>query len=388
MESSPAVCQFCQEVAFKYTCPKCNALYCSISCYKTPEHLKCTEAFYKSWIEEESSSNDRNDLKKIYAILKNIHATNAGINRGFDGEKTENELDEDGICDDDIADDDISEDGDSDDNDDYDEEDLEDLATRLQNVDMNDPDEVWEHLSLGERAEFKKLVNNHKIMDLVPEHKPWWSLKQAKITEINSTNNDTIVPKIETSIPKMSTIFSKTPSACLHYNLWNILSSYAVMVRHFYGEHSTYPIEAVAHLVNLSLTLKFGTNFESVDHALATVKIEALSINALALGSLKNCESTDWVTSSSQLKRDAESLMSSCYNKLAALSDIYRLIRNAINRLKKSASKKESDFLKLFAICDGSILLDQKKLLHMSKKIKFLLSYVNMDNEELLELYK
>ncbi|XP_011197647.2 zinc finger HIT domain-containing protein 2 [Bactrocera dorsalis] len=379
MDSPYTVCQFCEKVAFKYTCPKCNALYCSIACYKTPEHLKCTEAFYKSCIQEELSSDDRNDMKKIYEILKSIHETDAGIEHDFNAEKTESDLDEDDISDGD---------GDNNGNDDYDEEDLEDIATRMQNVDINDADEVWEHLSMSERAEFKKLIENNKIMDLVPEHKPWWSLKKTKIIDINNTNNDTLVPEIEKNIPKLSSIFSKAPSPCLHYNLWNILCSYAAMVRHFNGEHSTTPIEAVAHLVNLSLTLKFGTNFESVDNALTTVEIEALNTKDVGLGRSESFEPTYSVALCSLLKHDTESLMSSCHNKLAALSDIYHLIKKATNQLKISDSKKDGDFFKLFAVCNGSVMLDRKKLLHLSKKIQFLLSYVNIDNEELLEKNK
>ncbi|XP_011193294.1 uncharacterized protein LOC105219066 [Zeugodacus cucurbitae] len=371
MESSHMICQFCQKVAFKYTCPKCNALYCSLSCYKTPEHLKCTEAFYKSCIQDELSSQDHSDVKKMYDILKNIRETEAGIQNDFDGDKADSELDEDDVFDDL--------------NDDYDEdeEDVEDIATRMKDVDINDADEVWEHLSMSERIEFKKLIENNTIMNLVPEHKPWWSLKKSKIIEINSTNNDTIVPEIEKSILKFSAIFSKAPSECLHYNLWNILSSYAAMVRYFNGEYSTNPIEAVAHLVNLSLTLKFGTNFESVEDALATVEVEALNTNAIGVS--KSFEPTYSSTLCSVLKHDAECLMSSCYNKLAALSDIYRLISNATNHLKISKSKKDTDFFKLFAICNGSVLLDRKKLLHLSKKVEFLLSYVNIENEERLE---
>lgn len=335
--------------------------------------MKCTEAFYKSCIQEELSTDDSNDMKKIYEILKSIHETDAGIEHDFNTGKTESDLDEDDVSDDD--------DNDANDN----EEDLEDIATRLQNVDINDADEVWEHLSLSERAEFKKLIDNKKIMDLVPEHKPWWSLKKTKIIEINSTNNDTLVPEIEKNIPKFSSIFSKAPSPCLHYNLWNILASYVMMVRHFNGEHFINPIEAVAHLVNLSLTLKFGTNFESVDNALRTVEIEALNTNDVGLEMSENFEPTYSVSLCSLLKHDAESVMSSCYNKLAALSDIYRLIKKATNHLKISNSKKHSDFFKLFAVCNGSVVLERKKLLQLSKKVEFLLSYVNIDNEELLE---
>ena len=32
------ICGICKEQESKYKCPKCSVTYCSIKCYKSPEH--------------------------------------------------------------------------------------------------------------------------------------------------------------------------------------------------------------------------------------------------------------------------------------------------------------------------------------------------------------
>lgn len=39
----------------QYTCPKCNAHYCSSACYKSQAHLRCSESFYKEQVEQQAS---------------------------------------------------------------------------------------------------------------------------------------------------------------------------------------------------------------------------------------------------------------------------------------------------------------------------------------------
>eukprot|EP00657_Telonema_sp_P-1_P000840 TRINITY_DN1166_c0_g1_i1.p1 TRINITY_DN1166_c0_g1~~TRINITY_DN1166_c0_g1_i1.p1 ORF type:complete len:140 (-),score=55.57 TRINITY_DN1166_c0_g1_i1:71-490(-) len=60
------VCLVCQRQYSKYTCPRCNAPYCSVQCYKGHSE-RCTECFYQESACEElkgmhSSSEQRNDM--------------------------------------------------------------------------------------------------------------------------------------------------------------------------------------------------------------------------------------------------------------------------------------------------------------------------------------
>ncbi|KAK6056041.1 HIT zinc finger [Cooperia oncophora] len=47
-------CKFCStERREQYKCPRCNATYCSLRCYKCEKHSECSENFYKQCVKEE-----------------------------------------------------------------------------------------------------------------------------------------------------------------------------------------------------------------------------------------------------------------------------------------------------------------------------------------------
>lgn len=318
-------------------------------------------------------------MKKIYNILKRIREADAGFDTdsflkdGIDSDDDEenvedqsyNEGDED--AENDCAD--------------------EDIAERLKDIDINDADEVWERLTLAEKEEFKKLVSSGEIAKLLPNYKPWWQKnKNSKIVEITSSNDekqeDNEPPHIIENIPTFSSICRKEPAACLHYNLWNILAAYSCTLRYFNGEHFTNPNEATAYLVNLSSTLKYGTNFEDADDAVTSVEMEALTTgNGVTqimptIGTPKAL----LVEDRSQLQADARQLMSNVHNKLSALSDILRLFQ-LTNNILKAPKKDEAEFQKLFAISSGMEELTRSKLKMLIKKLEFYLSFVNIDLE-------
>lgn len=382
----------CNGAPFKYTCPKCNALYCSVACYKSQSHIKCSEEFYKACIQDELASatttpESQQDLRKIYDILKRMRESDAGFNpRDFDADGLDNPLDSD--------DDAGSEQADDDEEANIGQPDLAeetyetvDIAERLKGIDINDADEVWSRLNIEEQQEFQKLIANGDIMNLMPDYKPWWcKTKNSKIVVVNSSANNAVnMPAIEKNIPKFSSICKKMPSPCLHYNLWNILSSYACVTRFYNGEHSTNASEAVAHLVNLSSTLKYGTNFEDAEDAIVSVEMEASTTGngpagAAAVGSAGGGTSF-LVESREQLQEDARQLMATRHHKLAALSDILHLMRQS-KVLSKRKDAGEVEFQKLFALASGSVELNRNKLTQLIRKIEFMLSYVT--REEIL----
>ncbi|XP_051863587.1 zinc finger HIT domain-containing protein 2 [Drosophila albomicans] len=394
MTESTETCHFCKETPFKYTCPKCNALYCSVACYKSKPHLKCSEEFYKACIQDELASatttpESQQDMRKIYDILKRMRASDAGFKpEDFDADGLDNPLDSD--------DEQQEEDGDENegDGDDIDPslaeevvEDDEDIAARLKGIDINDADEVWSRLTMEEQQEFQKLIASGDIMKLMPDYKPWWSKpKNSKIVVINApTEQQLNVPEIQENIPKFTDICKKTPSPCLHYNLWNILSAYACIARFFGGEQRTNASEAVAHLVNLSSTLKYGTNFEDAEDAIISVEMEACTTGngpagAAAVGSAGGGNNF-LVESRDQLQEDARQLMSTRNNKLSALSDILYLLQST-KALSKRKNPEEAAFQKVFALASGSVELNRTKLTQLVKKIEFMLSYVT--REEIL----
>lgn len=379
---------------FRYTCPKCDITYCSVSCYKSPQHLKCSEQFYKDCIQDELISNQTNttaDVKKIYEILKRIRETDAGVHPNFefsdgldetvdsDDESPEyNKSGEAGASVYDPFNAECAEDADTEE---------EDIATRLQGIDINDADEVWERLTLEERKDFQQLVQCGDIMKLLPDYKPWWikndqGQKKSKIVDLSAEPHITEIqeqalgmPKIKTNIFNYSDICKKSPSPCIHYNLWNILAAYSCTVRFFGGEQLTNPWEAAAHLVNLSVTLKYNTNFEDAEDAIVSVEMESLSTATAGNGTA--------IESREHLKNDVKQLMRTRQHKLAALSDILQILQLARQHSKRIKTE-DAEFQKLFAMCSGNIELNRKQLVQLEKKIEFLLAYVVQEhgNEE------
>lgn len=67
-------CQICKENTFKYVCPKCKVLYCSINCYKK-HNSKCTEGFYQSNVIEELKATkvSEDEAKKFRHSLKDFY---------------------------------------------------------------------------------------------------------------------------------------------------------------------------------------------------------------------------------------------------------------------------------------------------------------------------
>jgi len=65
----------CTENQSKYVCPKCEAPYCSLLCYKSSSHLECSENFYKGCIEDELDIQRLDDVSKreMIDILKRVY---------------------------------------------------------------------------------------------------------------------------------------------------------------------------------------------------------------------------------------------------------------------------------------------------------------------------
>ncbi|XP_005186078.3 zinc finger HIT domain-containing protein 2 isoform X1 [Musca domestica] len=390
-EISENLCQICNKQKFKYTCPRCNIAYCSVDCYKSQAHIKCSEAFYKQCIQDELAAKmgdggqgNSDDVRKMYDILRRIRESDAGIPiEDFDRDSLDSDDETCGPEDDEEADTNGVEGGQ---HGEFEECYELDIAERLKDVDINDADEVWEHLTQEEKEEFKKLLATGDIMKLVPDFRPWWlkDNKTSKIVDISKKNEGDChrnIPPIYENIATFSTICSKEPAPCLHYNLWNILTAYACTARYFHGEQLANPNESAAFMVNLSSSLKYGTNFEEVEDAIVSVEMEALTTgNGAAQLLPTNSPQTLIVESRDQLHADAKALMSTRHNKLAALSDILKIFQLTKNILKK-AKKEHAEFQKLFALSSGMEELTRTKTQQIVKKLEFYLSYVNRDAE-------
>lgn len=57
--SEQPICQICKKQVSKYTCPACNLHYCCLSCFRSDEHLNCSETFDKNCLKEEIKGEER-----------------------------------------------------------------------------------------------------------------------------------------------------------------------------------------------------------------------------------------------------------------------------------------------------------------------------------------
>ncbi|KAJ3609959.1 hypothetical protein NHX12_022053 [Muraenolepis orangiensis] len=51
--SEGTVCGLCKSKPSCYTCPRCSVPYCCLSCYRSPDHILCSEEFYKQSVMQE-----------------------------------------------------------------------------------------------------------------------------------------------------------------------------------------------------------------------------------------------------------------------------------------------------------------------------------------------
>ncbi|KAI0785209.1 hypothetical protein C8Q75DRAFT_723127 [Abortiporus biennis] len=125
-------CAICHRQFSRYTCPTCNAPYCSLTCFRSPNHGECSEAFYRKEIKSDIHSNPSKTAEertKMMDLLKRFE---------------EDALDESELLEADGGEDEV------------------DLANRLQSLDMEKAsyDEIWSALTSEEREQFMKLVQN------------------------------------------------------------------------------------------------------------------------------------------------------------------------------------------------------------------------------------
>jgi hypothetical protein len=337
-------CHFCQAKAPTYTCPRCNVAYCGLKCYQSQRHSPCSEAFYKECIETELRTGDGDTdgaKRKTLETLK----------RQYD-ESNRNDSDEETL--------------DSDDED--------DLVNRLDNVDLDDPDQVWAVLTPEERRDFEKKVVSGEIANILPpeEKQPtllWWDIYKPKrvVQDVNSTVelHPQCPPPLLTSVE--CALRSET-STMVKFNILNVVYAYAFSYKHLdWG--SSVPrtkydtLDFVDLCFGISTNLKSGENFSSADMA-----VESAIAAAVAKSELK--ASIDFTK---DIKKAVFNIVrgpgdghEDYLYLVAALSGLHSICLAAVKHLKD-------------AVVADKFTVDRKSLKISLKKIQFYSSWV-MDN--------
>uniref|UniRef100_A0A182NQN9 HIT-type domain-containing protein n=1 Tax=Anopheles dirus TaxID=7168 RepID=A0A182NQN9_9DIPT len=364
-------CKICGSKQAKYNCPRCNILYCTVACYKSQQHLECSEGFYRENVVQElalrkADADAANSTKSMLDILQRMERTDPAIEEAspegsaYDPEGEEDELD---------SDDDAQED---------------ELAIRLEGIDLNNAASVWERLTDTEKEEFQHLLANGDIAKMLPEPSIWWTgeykvdLIQPAV-DLRSEQEERLVqacPKVWHKIPILSDLLSKEPSPTVRHNIANVLAAYSFVYRYFLGDVHENVLEATDCLLAVCLNLRKGTVFDSEPMAVVSVTNEA-----------RNEQLPTDSNTTEALKADLRIFFSGpkeCgkkYSKLfllAALSDVRYLLSKASRDMKQKAPKdaksthnEPNNDLPDLKHVDGSLLRGGLK------KMDFLLAYVN-----------
>ncbi|XP_066975699.1 zinc finger HIT domain-containing protein 2 isoform X2 [Macrobrachium rosenbergii] len=357
MATSSAVekCSFCANNA-KYTCPRCNSQYCSSACYRNEAHAQCSENFYKEQVkaELEGSHLPKESRKKMEEILKRVESDGSVISDG--NEVLDSDDDEDEV----------------------------DLAERMAGVDLSDSNTVWKLLSDEEREEFRELVNSGNFENLIPTFDPWWEQEVPLVQEVRDQKNST--PEYHsncpplTEVPKFSELTKTPPSSCIPFNILNVLTSYAWMVRLFNGDHEESSLDATEALLTLSTVLSTNANFEEAAIAVESPRMEAQHHSWLM-------ESEEFAVT---VKNDVKKILQGpCKSDQmfyinAAFSDMHAVLNTSkasLSKKKKStegARERKGLFASAFAEANQHVNLKLTTLQTVKlsiKKIEFFLSY-------------
>lgn len=228
------------------------------------------------------------------------------------------------------------------------------LAERLHGVDLNDADAIWSKLSESERQQLGQVMQKQNMTAVLPTFNPWWENKvqRIQISEVDGDHTDMVStehewsdlqhPKIKKTIADFNEISKKLPpTKDIDDNLTNVLAAYTSTVRFFYGEHLRSAYDAVKYLVAICSSLKTNpTTLVEPNLAIEAVRREARR-EGLTI------EEEDII----QMQKDIESIQegpdpnfkTNCYI-LAALSDLYRMLRLANSRSSSSSLAPKKTF--------------------------------------------
>ncbi|KAG5893097.1 hypothetical protein JTB14_024298 [Gonioctena quinquepunctata] len=351
-------CKICDNALAKYSCPRCNILYCSLKCYQSISHLECSENFYKDNILSELSldRNSEESKAKMLEILERTHENNKlplGDNSDTAEEYPNFDLEE--IPNLDSDDDEI----------------YSDIADRLAGVNLDDAEQVWEKLTEDEKQEFVSFLKSEDVTKLIPSWQPWWLYyNDSKVEDVSQEEEYKNKCPVICDIKDFSQITTKSPADCVKYNLINIIAAYAFATRYFNGEHFDFAKEAASCIVTISLALKVAQNFDDFETSVKSVEQE--------------CINSDWIVSDSEniltMREDLEKILKgpkksdSKFYIICALSDFVHLLEKAILPNEEGSSK---GFSKQFPNdhFPAVKLEDSKQLKNHQKKIEFFLSF-------------
>ncbi|KAG7383597.1 Zinc finger HIT domain-containing protein 2 [Phytophthora pseudosyringae] len=334
------VCRVCTAREARYTCPRCNAPYCSVDCYR--DHGEgCTEQFFEGHVRSEMqlASNARGDngkqqQKSIQELLERVREFQEEQQRVADGEDDE-----------------------------------EALMQRMQELELLDKagELTLDSLTPEERKKFLGEVADGRLGKLVEIWSPWWLMSERKYrSETSARRRQLILEEVggdseeekeeaEAEVSLSSSVMleptvlypvalftnsdslempgsmssllpgGRQPSSCLRYHLVEVLFAYVLVLRVFNGDYAQDIAEAALMLLDLCRVLSEDARYESLEH--------------VCLACLEK-RSSERSAAKARAIRDAQQILRTDVFLLDALSDTRALVERYQQELERSS---ESD---------------------------------------------
>ncbi|OEL32403.1 hypothetical protein BAE44_0006578 [Dichanthelium oligosanthes] len=306
------ICRVCQKQFAQYTCPRCNARYCSLPCYKG-HSVQCTESFMRENVMDELKQMQPEDesKKKMLDILKRLHL--------------EEEMESDG-------------------------EDESILSEELIQKVMSGEEIKLEDLTDDEIKQFRQALASGELSKMIEPWTPWWKKPSARSISLSPDGSQLIrqvsvedtatsdpmtdqEPSIneipegpESPLPSLKQLTRAEPSPLLAVHLVDILYSYCFTLRLYNGDWHSDPLGASTVALSMSKVMGEDAKPETVPEAL-TACIEETCSPAY--------RHTGGFSFAIGLVDDIISILSLGHNALVcALSDFHRLIEAGKSMLK------------------------------------------------------
>ncbi|GAA5971069.1 hypothetical protein JCM21900_003611 [Sporobolomyces salmonicolor] len=211
------ICGICKTQFSRYHCPACNLPYCSLACFRSPEHAGCSEAFDRQTLVDEiktAEGKTGEEKRAMMDMLKRFEEDNAD----------EGNQDEDGP------------EGD---------EEREELEKRLEGIDLDalPPEELLALLSPAQQAAFNSTLSdparvNALVMQEFQGEYPWWVEEDQEEEELEDGEEPEVKrpPMLEASQLPPLTVGEDGKVAVtekLVYNLVAVVFAYAYTLRTF-----------------------------------------------------------------------------------------------------------------------------------------------------------
>eukprot|EP00927_Polykrikos_kofoidii_P026808 TRINITY_DN23807_c0_g1_i1.p1 TRINITY_DN23807_c0_g1~~TRINITY_DN23807_c0_g1_i1.p1 ORF type:complete len:371 (+),score=77.50 TRINITY_DN23807_c0_g1_i1:106-1218(+) len=254
--SGTILCSVCHQAEFRYTCPRCEAVYCSLNCYR--EHsAHCVEHFYKAQVEQElrGSRTDDGERRKLERIVHELSRLDA-----------HEEEDRDPVEPGDVDDmfDEVSS--------------IERFGTLAEKAERDTLS--FEDLTEDEARRFHSELKRGALGRIVQPWIPWW--ERAAIVDLDSLD-DVIGDACGEGMPPNHLCCSAIegggrrahPSVAL--SVLEVVYALAHTLRAFNGDCSWDPVQAAVHLLHIASAVCSKRVFESgnVRECLCTVLASA-----------------------------------------------------------------------------------------------------------------